>query len=423
LVTYPFPPLIGTSGTQRVLAFMQGLVDADWQVTVLTCTAGAYPETSTELEKAVPSTVRVLRAPTLDIARHVAIRGRYLRSLALPDRWNSWWLSGLAVARSKLWKTPPDVVWSTYPIATAHALGRSLAHGLRAPWVADFRDPMTEPGFPTDPRVHRAFSRIERHALQEAARITVTTPSLLRLYSEYCPEAISRLLLLPNGFDESVFAAAAASLPPRTAGNGRVTVVHSGYVYPDERNPTELFLAIRELKASGRLSAGDLRLVLRGAGEYASRHADLQRLGIDDIVEVSPPLTHVEAIREMLAADGLLLLQGRICNNQIPAKLYEYLRAQRPILALTERDGDTARALIGFGSPVIAPLEDRARILEALPQFLAKVRSGAPLAAELSRVSQYSRQAQARRFTEVLEEVASSGRLDSNSRRAPPHHG
>ena len=57
--------------------------------------------------------------------------------------------------------------------------------------------------------------------------------------------------------------------------------------------------------------------------------------------------TTTRALAEQLAADGLLLFQAANCNHQIPAKLYEYLRAGRPILALTDAAGNTAATLRG----------------------------------------------------------------------------
>src|SRR5690606_31482125 len=75
----------------------------------------------------IPPGCRVVRLPCLDAARHTAWRGRYPRAFALPDRWASWaWFARWRAARLCR-EEGIDVLWSTYPIATAHTIGATLA--------------------------------------------------------------------------------------------------------------------------------------------------------------------------------------------------------------------------------------------------------------------------------------------------------
>ena len=80
-----------------------------------------------------------------------------------------------------------------------------------------------------------------------------------------------------------------------------------------------------------------------------------------------------EALAEMMNADGLLLFQASNCNHQIPAKIYEYLRARRPILALTDPRGDTATTLHRAGTGTVVPLDSTREIARVLPGFLAAI--------------------------------------------------
>jgi hypothetical protein len=99
----------------------------------------------------------------------------------------------------------------------------------------------------------------------------------------------------------------------------------------------------------------------------------------------------------MIAADGLVILQAANCNEQIPAKLYEYLRARRPILGLTDPAGDTGVALAGAGVSHIAPLEHQDAATKALASFISDVRRNvAPLpdAAQVRRASRRERTAE-----------------------------
>ena len=104
----------------------------------------------------------------------------------------------------------------------------------------------------------------------------------------------------------------------------------------------------------------------------------------------------------MLAADGLLVLQAANCNDQVPAKLYEYLRARRPILALTDLAGDTAAVLRDAGVDTIAPLDSQDDIAELLMRFLDLLRQQrAPMAKE-AKVAAASRRARTGELASVL---------------------
>ena len=71
-----------------------------------------------------------------------------------------------------------------------------------------------------------------------------------------------------------------------------------------------------------------------------------------------------------MRADGLLLLQAANCNEQIPAKLYEYMRAGRPILALTDPNGDSATTVRQAGLDTIARLDSIDEIQQLLERFI-----------------------------------------------------
>ncbi len=105
----------------------------------------------------------------------------------------------------------------------------------------------------------------------------------------------------------------------------------------------------------------------------------------------------------MLTVDGLLVLQAANCNDQIPAKAYEYLRAQRPLLALTDPAGDTADVIRRAGIDTIAPLDDSDAIFTALVDFLQAVERGdAPLARQQA-VQDASRRGRTAQFARLLD--------------------
>jgi len=206
LVAYHFPPIQGSTGVTRTLAFAKYLRDYGWEVAVLTVHPRAYTEIRADNLQTVPPHVRVERAWALDAQRHLSIRGRYAQFLALPDRWQSWIPGGVARGLQVVRRWQPSVMMSTYPIASAHCIGWALNKLCRIPWVVDFRDPMAQDDYPPDPRVHRWFERIERGIFGNAARVVVTARGTQDLYMQRFPEyPREHVALIPNGFDPEMF--------------------------------------------------------------------------------------------------------------------------------------------------------------------------------------------------------------------------
>lgn len=422
MIAYHFPPMSSSSGFQRTLRFSEYLPEFGWLPRVLTVHPRAYPghaaTTSKNDDGAHDGDVR--RAFALDTAKHLSLFGRYPQWLSTPDRWWSWWIGAVPAGLAMIRDLKPDVLWSTYPIATAHVIGHALHRITSIPWVADFRDPMAQEGYPAEPAVHRAFERIERKTLEHCARAVFTTAGTRRLYADRYPALPrERLVVIENGYDEAAFAGAetrdatsgdaihgGATRPASpTQRGGPLVLVHSGTIYASERDPRAFFAALAELKKSGRVGRDTLRIVLRATGCDDWLRGLLAGLGIDDIVTLEPPVGYREALAEMLAADGLLVLQAANCNLQVPAKLYEYLRAGRPILALTDPAGDTARTLADAGIDTIAPLDSSEGIATGLVRFLDLVRDGRAPVADASHVAAASRRARTAELAQQLEAV------------------
>jgi glycosyltransferase involved in cell wall biosynthesis len=399
MIAYHFPPLAGSSGIQRTLRFVRHLPELGWDPIVLSAHPRAYDRTSADQLADVPDDVPVIRAPAWDTAKHLALAGQYPGFLARPDRWASWWLGAVPSGLKAIRRFRPAAIWSTYPIATAHCIGHTLAARSGLPWIADFRDPMAQDDYPSDPATWRAFERIERRSVARARFSTFTTPSALGTYRTRYPEQASGLSLLENGYDEETFAGAASSAEPLNP--GKLTLLHSGIVYPSERDPTALFVALARLRGTAPLVYARLRVRFR-----ASVHDELlaglaAQHEVADAVEILPAVGYREALSEMLRADALLILQAANCNAQIPAKFYEYLRAGRPVLALTDPLGDTAQVTRSAGIEAIAPLDDAEAIAALLASYAEAPGTGTlPTAAA---VAGASRRGRSRELADLLE--------------------
>lgn len=412
LVAYHFPPIKGSSGIQRTLRFAQHLPKFGWDPVVLTIDPRAYPESGASAGNEAPPGVEVHRAFGLDTARHLRLAGRYPGFLAVPDRWRTWRYWAVPKAVSLVRSRRIDALWSTFPIATAHSIGLAAARRTGLPWVAEFRDPMWQGRYPFDPAVNRAFRTLEADCVQRANAVVMTTPSALEQYRErFATLPARRFALIENGYDEETFARAEAALGEQPApgrGDGPLVLLHSGLVYRSERDPTALFDALARLKREGIVDAGRLRIVLRASGHEAEYRQMLADRGITDLVTLEPGIAYLDALREMLTVDGLLLMQAANCNAQIPAKLYEYVRAGRPLLALTDPAGDTARTLERIGVGCVARLDSVEEICAALPRFLAELRSGTARRAQPAEVRGVSRESQAGALAGLLDRIVST---------------
>jgi hypothetical protein len=195
-------------------------------------------------------------------------------------------------------------------------------------------------------------------------------------------------------------------------------LLHSGIVYPAARNPRHLFAALRQLHEAGTISPASLRVRFR-----AAVHDDLLRglaaaVGVAEYVEFAPQVPYAEALEEMLEVDALLILQDSNCNRQVPAKLYEYLRAGRPVLALTDPAGDTATVLRASGVESIAPLDRPDAIVSLLEVHLGGY---AASSAQRQAVSAASRRARSGELARLLDRVAHEADVRRSSHTEHAH--
>ena len=410
IIAFHYPPVRGSSGIQRTLKFSAYLRDQGWEPMVLTVTPGAYEQTGNDQMGEIPAGMVLERAFALNTAQHLAIRGRYLRWLAQPDRWVTWWPVGVWRGMQMIRRYRPAVIMSTYPIASAHLIGWTLQRLSGLPWLADCRDSMTEPGYPTHPMTWRTNRWLEQAMVRRSTKVVVTTPGTLAMYATRYPQVPpSRWAVIENGFDEENFQSAQVAVMSGSAEvSSRITLLHSGVLYPQERDPRPFFAALRQLKSTRVFAADRLRIVLRATGSDANYRTMIAQYDIADLVELAPPIGYREALQEMLTVDGLLIFQAAMCNHQIPAKLYEYMRSGRPIFALTDPVGDTAVALRAVGISEIVDISKEADIVMGLSSFLSKLErhAGHGVAPEIA--SLHSRRARTAELARLLNHIALS---------------
>ena len=268
------------------------------------------------------------------------------------------------------------------------------------------KDPVTGEEFPSEPTVRRANRWVERFTLSNCAKAVFTTHGAVEMCLSQNPTVPHhRLQIIPNGYDEEGFQEAEARRSSTVRNGGPTVLLHSGVMYQHARNPRLFFEVLADLRLAGTVSPSNLKVILRASGNEGVYRTYLRELKLEEIVTLGDAISYADALSEMLNVDGLLVFQASNCNCQIPAKIYEYIRAKRPILALTDPNGDTAHLLKKEGIDTIGMLDSKEDTARALLDFLAKVRAGkAPIASDRS-IERHSRRVHAGEVAQLLNAV------------------
>jgi hypothetical protein len=218
------------------------------------------------------------------------------------------------------------------------------------------------------------------------------------------------MTVIENGYDEEAFATLdSAQENDEALSPVKTTLLHSGVVYTSERDPRQLFEALRRMIDAGALRPNELRIRLRASANEAVLAPMIEKYRLADVVELQPPIPYREALREMRRADGLLVLQAANCNAQVPAKVYQYLRCRRPIIGLTDPAGDTAAVLRRAGLRDIARLDSVDEIATVLRRFLDEVQRGTAKLPDADFVVESSRLNRTRELAALLDRLPKAG--------------
>lgn len=334
--------------------------------------------------------------------------------LTLPDREAGWILP--AVARG--WASAraygrPDVIYSSGPPYSAHVVAACLASLMRRPWVADFRDPWARAPW-RDDRFRfekRAWSILERWFVTQANAVVFVTEANRADFAAHYGETLARRFhVVPNGCDLGDFHHLVPGPP-----SDRFVLLHAGSLY-GARDPSPMLRVIADTVASGTIDARGfrMRLIGRVGVPGVDLHGLVRNLGIEAIVEVIPHMPRRMVLQQMLDASALLVVQP-VTKVSVPAKLYEYLAAGRPILALAEPDGATAALVAESGAGIAVSPADEAGIKRALVQLVA----GGFRRPHIDR-SLYDGALRAAELGAILQGIACNGRVEDARSPAVP---
>jgi glycosyltransferase involved in cell wall biosynthesis len=397
LLTYHFPPS-AASGTFRLLGLARHLPKFGWRPVVVAPPSLPWEPVDPALSVQVPADVVVHAAPYPG-----GLYGKLWRRLIGIE--TAWLPAAWRAARRAARQHPPEAILTSGPPHWAHLLGWWLKRRLGVNWVADLRDPWLPHGAvsPGWAKVNGCMRYWERAVVRSANVLVSNAPNACAALQEAYPEHRHKMVSVTNGFDREVFP---SPLPQRGESGAPLRIVHTGELYAS-RDPRPFLDALCQLRDEagacpfcaaflGRANAGELDL-----GE------EVRQRGLGGLVDLPGQVPYQQALAEMVAADVLLLLDGPGRLIGVPAKVYEYLGAGRPILALAEPDGDTAWALRQSGAlHRLVPPRDRVStaldVRTALLELAEEVSKGVPASAP-ARLHAFTREHMAERIALLLD--------------------
>ncbi len=268
----------------------------------------------------------------------------------------------------------PGIVYSTAPPFGAHLVALRLKREFGLKWVADFRDPLVGNAFRTGRLGCFYDEQLERIVFKHADALAANTDALAQTWLGRQPDLASKVSVIWNGFDPN------EEMPvAEPTGDGVHWMRHLGSLY-GPRDPGQLLDSLARLIDGGALSAERLRLEFIGqcdagmAFQSSSAFGKLRTLGVVRVSEETVP--RPVALEMTATAESLLLLDltGRDRNIQLPAKLFDYIRCRRPILAITTKDspGERILAQCGLTNACIYPSDPPGEVDRKVSEFLSR---------------------------------------------------
>ena len=380
LVTLYFPPT-GGGGVQRSLKFASHLPPLGIETHVLAPDDPKWLHADAELP--LPTQAWVHRA------RYVGPRGRRLadelhgrsgvdlmlrrassigRRLLVPDENVTWNATAIPKAISIARSEGIDVVLTTSPPGSVHLVGAAVKRATGAAWVADLRDSLVA-------HPHRDAEKLGVRAKEQVARqvallVARRADAVVAASDAIAEEARSlaprgRVVTIANGCDFDDF----AGLEYTRADRFRLT--HAGSFF-GKRDPRPFLQALAD--------SGLEDVVVRFLGDFRPGDREfMESLGLGDRVELIEYVPRRRSLALQRDSDALLLLipeAGGRGRGVLSGKVFEYLAAERPILAAVPPDGAAARLLRDTGAGIVAAPDDVAALRDALVGLHARWRDG-----------------------------------------------
>ncbi len=337
IVSFYFPPMNGPVVRQplRLLHYLQ-----EFGADPIVLTSSAYFGESLD-EKSPPLTERVIRVPANSLAQKLSYQAHKAEML-VQNRLGVWehgfvWSFAAIRKAMKLHRQNPfDAMISISPSMASHWTAYRIKRRFPSiRWLAKFQDPFIDNPFR---RSHRSLDKyeraLERNIFHTADWISANTNTVQDIWRSRYPEIAEKFVVTWGGYDPEEV------IEPRPPSEHQGLLLrHVGTIYGGRR-PDKLIESLDRLTRRGDIRPGSMTLELIGPNDFSglNRPETIDRLVEGGWLRVgSEYIPRAEAVRAAEEAHALLLLDIVPGNAklQVPAKLFDYIRIGRPILAFT----------------------------------------------------------------------------------------
>lgn len=418
IITYYWPPA-GGSGVQRWLKFVKYLRDFDIEPIIYTVENPKYAIHDESLINEIPDSIETLRQPIFEPNSILSIFGnktkkesagflnpnpsflgkimQYIRAnYFIPDARKYWIKPSVRFLSNYLEKNHVDVVITTGPPHSLHLIGLHLKKEVGIKWISDFRDPWTEIDYfhllPLTKKATKKHHQLEREVLKNSDMVIVVGNTMRDRFLMDTEKVVT----ITNGFDtnesqEFIHLDAVFS------------ITHVGMMNAD-RNPSSLWKVLKEICAENSEFKSDLKIRL--IGKMANEVCNELKMFDSESLEVIDYVSHAE-VKKYQSATQILLL----CINDVPSakgiitgKIFEYLQAKRPILAIGPEDGDAAEILKHTNSGSIFGFENeiilKQHILELYNEYKKNM-----LIVDSKNIEQYHRKELTNKLADLVRSI------------------
>lgn len=384
IICYYWPPA-GGPGVQRWLKFVKYLRDFEIEPVVYVPQNPHYPIQDESLLAEIPEGIEVNKQPIFEPYGLASVFSKksteqlssgiikaeekqsvlqklmlFIRgNLFIPDARKFWIKPSVRFLEQYLKNNPVDCIITTGPPHSLHLIGLRLKSKTGLPWLADFRDPWTQIGYQKKLKLTRAAQKkhrqLEAKVLTGADHLLVTSYATQKLFEAQTLKPVS---CITNGFDEEQM--------PQVHLDKSFNLSHIGSLLED-RNPKVLWEILRELKAELSEFGSDLRINL--AGKISASVVDsIKAEGLEENLELHGYISHQEALQMQRSSQILILIEIDSAETQliIPGKLFEYLAARRPVLAIGPAESDVKKLLKDTNAGLYFEYAQKAQLKETL---------------------------------------------------------
>lgn len=258
-------------------------------------------------------------------------------NLFIPDPRRGWNYFAFRKAKEIIKKYSIKTVITSSPPHSTQLIGIRLKKKFNIKWIADFRDPWTDIYYYND-FLHTSLAKkidrfYEKKSLKLADDIIVVSESIKQVFKTKIREEF-KIKVIPNGFDETDFISTIVSE------KSEFRIVYTGTINL-QYGVAGFLTAVEELK-------NEIQLKLSFIGSCDDSVKELiNKKKLDSITEFISYVDHKKSTGYLQKGSALLLCIPEIENNEgiLTGKLFEYLAARKPIIAVGPVYGDAAKIL------------------------------------------------------------------------------